>query len=185
VLDILSSVWRWRRLVGELARRDVKARYAGSALGVAWAVLEPLIQFGLYILVFPVFLGMRFEGNTSVGFSGLYLVCGMVPYLALQETVGRADLPGALAGGAGAPRQRAPRGAPRRRPHRHPGALRHRVRARHRGGARFGTVHWAQLPWVLVGVLLLLVGSWGVALALVPAGAFMPDLPQVWARRRW
>jgi len=90
MLAIISSVWRWRRLVRELARRDFKARYAGSALGVTWSVLEPLIQFGLYLVVFSVFLGMRFEDNPRVGSFGLYLVSGLVPYLAFQESVHRA-----------------------------------------------------------------------------------------------
>ena len=179
MLKILSSVWRWRHLVGELARRDVRARYAGSALGVAWAVLEPLIQFGLYVLVFPVFLGMRFEGNTSVGYSGLYLVCGMVPYLALQETVGRAaSLARSQAGlvrHVNVPLEVLLAGALIAILVRYGIAFVLVVAA----ALGFGTVHWAQLPWVLVGVLLLLAGSWGVALALVPAGAFMPDLPQV------
>jgi ABC-type polysaccharide/polyol phosphate export permease len=179
MLSILSSVWRWRRLVRELARRDFKARYAGSALGVTWSVLEPLIQFGLYLVVFSVFLGMRFEDNPRVGSFGLYLVSGLVPYLAFQESVHRATgLARAEAGlvrHVNAPLEVLLAGSLIAIFVRFGIAFLLVVVA----AVGFGTVHWVQLPWVVVGLLLLVAGSWGVALALVPAGAFMPDLPQV------
>ena len=179
MFEILSTVWRWRRLVRELARRDFKARYAGSALGVAWSVLEPLIQFGLYLVVFSVFLGMRFEGNPDVGSFGVYLVSGMVPYMALQETVQRAASlarsQAALVRHVNAPLEVLLAGSFVAILVRYAIASAVVVTA----AIVLGTVHWAQLPWVLVGLLLLLAGSWGAALALVPAGAFMPDLPQV------
>ena len=90
MIQIIRELWRWRRLVGELARRDFKARYAGSVLGGAWSVLEPLVQFGLYLTVFGVFLGMRLEGKAGVGNFGLYLISGLVPFAAFQESVTRA-----------------------------------------------------------------------------------------------
>lgn len=179
MLAILTSVWRWRRLVRELARREFVARYAGSALGVAWSVLEPLIQLGLYLVVFSVFLGMRFEDNSGVGFSGLYLVCGLVPYLAFQESVNRATgLARAEAGlvrHVNAPLEVFLAGSLAAILVRFAIALLLVVAV----AVSAGTVHWAQLPWAAVGLLLLVLGSWGAALALVPAGAFMPDLPQV------
>jgi lipopolysaccharide transport system permease protein len=179
VLTILTTVWRWRRLVRELARREFVARYAGSALGVAWSVLEPLIQFGLYLVVFSVFLGMRFEENPTVGSFGLYLVSGLVPYMMFQETVNRAaGLARAEAGlvrHVNAPLEVLLAGSLVAILVRFAIALLLVVAA----ALAFGTVHWVQLPWAIIGLLLLVLGSWGIALALVPAGAFMPDLPQV------
>jgi len=178
-MEIPRQVWRWRRLVGELARRDFKARYAGSALGVAWAVLEPLVQFGLYLTVFSYFLGMRLEGRPGVGMFGLYLVSGLVPFMAFQEAVGRAT---------GLVRERAQ-------------LVRHvnvplealvagtlaAVFARH-GVAlllilgvavAWGTATLAGLPWLVAGLAVLAVGVFGLALALTVAGAFLPDLAQI------
>ncbi len=179
MFGIIFSVWRWRRLVRELARRDFKARYAGSALGVAWAVLEPLIQFGLYLLVFSVFLGMRLESDSGVGSFGFYLVSGLVPYLALQESVQQAaSLARAHAGlvrHVNAPLEVLLAGALLATLTRYGIAFILILGA----AVGFGTVHWLRLPWAIVGVLLLVAGAWGTALVLVPAGAFMPDLPQV------
>jgi ABC-type polysaccharide/polyol phosphate export permease len=179
MLSILSSVWRWRRLVWELARRDFKARYAGSALGAAWAVLEPLVQFALYLTVFSYFLGMRLEGRPGVGLFGVYLISGLVPFLAFQESVMRAT---------GLARERA-------QLVRHinvplevvlAGALT-AVLARHGVAlllvvgvaAGFGTLSLAGIPWLLGGLVVLVVGVFGLGLALLIGGAFLPDLVQL------
>jgi lipopolysaccharide transport system permease protein len=179
VIRIIRQLWRWRRLVGELARRDFKARYAGSTLGVAWAILEPLVQFALYLVVFGGFLGMRLEGKAGVGQFGLYLISGLVPFAAFQESAMSA---------AGLARDRAQ-------------LVRHvnvplevllagtlsAVFARH-GVALLivaavatasGTVSLGALPWLLGGLVVLVAGVFGLALGLVVAGAFLPDLVQV------
>jgi lipopolysaccharide transport system permease protein len=179
VIGIIRQVWRWRQLVWELARRDFKARYAGSVLGAAWAVLEPLVQFGLYLIVFSVFLGMRLERQASMGAFGVYIISGLVPFLAFQEAIMRAT---------GLVRERA-------QMVRHvnvpleailAGAL-VAVFLRHCVALTLvlvASVGWgmfaiAKLPWLLAGVAVLAVGVFGLALGLVVAGAFVPDLSQV------
>jgi lipopolysaccharide transport system permease protein len=49
----LKELWHYRELLFFLAWRDVKVRYKQTALGVAWAVLQPLLG----MLVFTVFFG--------------------------------------------------------------------------------------------------------------------------------
>jgi lipopolysaccharide transport system permease protein len=46
-------VWEYRELLYFLAWRDVKVRYKQTALGAAWAVLQPLLT----MLVFSLFFG--------------------------------------------------------------------------------------------------------------------------------
>jgi ABC-2 type transport system permease protein/lipopolysaccharide transport system permease protein len=48
----LSEMWRFRELAYVLAERDVKVRYKQSVLGVAWAVIQPLVAVGVFTLVF-------------------------------------------------------------------------------------------------------------------------------------
>ena len=38
----LAEVWRTREILYFLAWRDVKVRYKQAALGIAWAVIQPL-----------------------------------------------------------------------------------------------------------------------------------------------
>ena len=49
----LREVWRYRELLWFLTLRDIKLRYKQTALGVSWAVLQPLFTMG----VFTVFFG--------------------------------------------------------------------------------------------------------------------------------
>jgi lipopolysaccharide transport system permease protein len=53
-----SDLWRYRELLGFLAWRDVKVRYKQTVLGVAWAVLQPLVTTGIFSFIFGVLAGM-------------------------------------------------------------------------------------------------------------------------------
>src|SRR5215472_16149153 len=47
-----SEVWHSREILYFLAWRDVKVRYKQAALGVAWAVVQPLLTMIIFSLVF-------------------------------------------------------------------------------------------------------------------------------------
>jgi lipopolysaccharide transport system permease protein len=49
----LKDVWAYRELLYFLVWRDIKVRYKQTALGAAWAILQPLLT----MLVFSVFFG--------------------------------------------------------------------------------------------------------------------------------
>ncbi|MGE0128194.1 MAG: ABC transporter permease [Blastocatellales bacterium] len=49
----LAELWEYRELLYFLTWRDVKVRYKQTALGVAWAIIQPLFT----MLVFSVFFG--------------------------------------------------------------------------------------------------------------------------------
>ncbi|MGE5235279.1 MAG: ABC transporter permease [Acidobacteriota bacterium] len=179
MVAVLDSLWRFRRVVWALARREFRARYAGSTLGAVWAVLEPAIQFGLYLTVFSFFLGMRVEGAPGVGSFGIYLISGLVPFMAFQE---------AATSSVRLSREKV-------------GLLRHvnvpaevllagtlvAVFARHAialllviaASAALGTLSLAGVSWLAVGLALLVAGTFGLALLLVVAGAFLPDFAQL------
>ena len=53
-MDTYLDVVRYRELLGNLFRRDLQARYRGSALGVLWTVANPVLLMGVYLLVFGV-----------------------------------------------------------------------------------------------------------------------------------
>jgi len=179
VIEIIRRVWRWRRLVWELARRDFKARYAGSALGVAWAVLEPLVQFGLYLTVFSVFLGMRLEGRADMGSFGVYIISGLVPFLAFQEAITRATglarERAQLVRHVNVPLEAILTGALVAVFLRHSVALALVLAA----SLAWGLFTVTGVPWLLAGAVVLVVGVFGLALGLVVAGAYLPDLSQV------
>ncbi len=48
------ELWRFRHLVSELVRRDIKVRYKRSVLGVGWTMLSPLLQMIAMTWVFSI-----------------------------------------------------------------------------------------------------------------------------------
>lgn len=72
----LGDLWHHRDLLYFIAWRDVKVRYAQAAIGVAWAVLQPLLM----MLVFTVFLG-RLAKVPSDGLPyPVFALGGLVPW---------------------------------------------------------------------------------------------------------
>jgi lipopolysaccharide transport system permease protein len=55
----LRELWRYRELVWLLALRDVRVRYKQAALGVAWALIQPLATLVLFGSLFGLLLGPR------------------------------------------------------------------------------------------------------------------------------
>ena len=58
----LSRLFRNRALVWVLARRELKARYRGSALGFLWSLVNPLLLLAIYSVVFTTVFSPR-AGN--------------------------------------------------------------------------------------------------------------------------
>jgi len=57
-----KELWAYRELVGFLTWRDVKVRYKQTVLGVAWAVIQPLMTMVLFSVVFGRVAQLPSEG---------------------------------------------------------------------------------------------------------------------------
>jgi lipopolysaccharide transport system permease protein len=58
----LAALWRYRELLYFLTWRDIKVRYKQTALGGAWALLQPLLTMVIFTVVFGHFARMPSEG---------------------------------------------------------------------------------------------------------------------------
>jgi lipopolysaccharide transport system permease protein len=86
--------WVNRSLIRTLVRRDILSRYAGSAGGAFWTVLNPLLLMLTYFFVFGVVMHARVEGDPSATGWAFYFLAGMMPWLAFSDALARA--PGIL-----------------------------------------------------------------------------------------
>lgn len=84
-----SAWWAQRHLLRALVWRQWRDRYAGSALGGAWALLQPLVQLGLYALVFQVVFQVRLPQAAPDQPYLVWLALGLWPWMALQEALVR------------------------------------------------------------------------------------------------
>src|SRR5215475_16095921 len=58
----ITEIWRSREILYFLAWRDVKVRYKQAALGIAWAVLQPLFTMITFAVVFGRLAGIPSNG---------------------------------------------------------------------------------------------------------------------------
>ncbi|MBD0338836.1 MAG: ABC transporter permease, partial [Thermoleophilia bacterium] len=49
---VYADLVRYRELFASLFRRDYQARYKGSVFGLAWSLLNPVVQMAVYAVVF-------------------------------------------------------------------------------------------------------------------------------------
>src|SRR6185312_14234719 len=79
----LRDIWRHRDLFYILAWRDVKVRYKQSALGVLWAVLQPLLTMIIFTFLFGRLARMPSDGRPYAIFS----YAGLLPWTFFAEAV--------------------------------------------------------------------------------------------------
>jgi lipopolysaccharide transport system permease protein len=58
----LDSVWDYRELLFFLVWREIKIRYKQAGLGIAWAIIQPLLAVLIFTAVFGIFARMPSEG---------------------------------------------------------------------------------------------------------------------------
>ncbi len=76
-------------LILELTKRDFTERFAGSTLGGLWALIWPLVNLMVYMIIFSKIMGARLPGQSNVYAYGVYLTSGLLPWLAFSGTFGR------------------------------------------------------------------------------------------------
>jgi lipopolysaccharide transport system permease protein len=55
----LRELWLYRELFYFFAWRDIKVRYKQTAIGAAWAIIQPVLATGVFIIVFNLIAGIR------------------------------------------------------------------------------------------------------------------------------
>src|SRR5438105_2155932 len=76
-VSVYVDLVRYRELFGSLFRRDLRARYKGSVLGVAWSLANPLLLMGVYLLVFSVL----WKAVSNVDHYPLFLLSGLAVWV--------------------------------------------------------------------------------------------------------
>ena len=89
IITIPVELWQSRKLIWKLAKNDFKKRYAGSYLGIVWAMAQPVVTVLMYWIVFD----KVFDTRSQLVASGvevpyvLYLTAGLVPWFYFSEAI--------------------------------------------------------------------------------------------------
>jgi lipopolysaccharide transport system permease protein len=84
---MIVNLWRYRAYILKTALSDVRYRYAGSAMGIAWNVITPLAQILIYSVVFSQIMVTRQTGLGSSASFALYLCAGLLPWAAFSDCI--------------------------------------------------------------------------------------------------
>ncbi|SDQ09735.1 ABC transporter permease [Quadrisphaera sp. DSM 44207] len=82
----LLDVVRRRYLLQLLVRKELRVRYHGSVLGLAWSYVKPGVQYVVYFLALGVFLRLR----EVIPDFAVYLFSGMIVVNLFSEALGNA-----------------------------------------------------------------------------------------------
>ena len=84
-MNTIKEIYAYREMIFSLVRRDLKGRYKGSALGFLWTFINPLLQLGVYTMVFSVIM------RNGIKDYYLFLFVALIPWIFFNTS---------LAGGA-------------------------------------------------------------------------------------
>ena len=74
-------------LIINLTLQDFRDRYAGSIFGVVWALISPIVMIAVYLIVFTEIMGSRLAGSSNLSSFSIFLISGLLPWLAFTSTV--------------------------------------------------------------------------------------------------
>jgi len=83
----LAEAWRYREMGYLLTWRDVKVRYKQTALGAAWAILQPLLAMAVFTAIFGRFAGVPSEGVPYAPF----VYAGLLPWMYFSGAITNAS----------------------------------------------------------------------------------------------
>ena len=91
LMALLRTVVKNRSLFAQMTKRNVEMRYRGSALGLVWSFVQPLMMLCVYTFVFSVVFKSRWGVDVSVGDSrgafAVIMFCGMALFNLFAESI--------------------------------------------------------------------------------------------------
>jgi len=72
----LGELWKYRELLYFITWRDVKVRYKQAVLGIAWAIIQPLMTMVIFSLIFGQLAKLPSEGLPYP----VFIYCGLLPW---------------------------------------------------------------------------------------------------------
>jgi lipopolysaccharide transport system permease protein len=79
----LRELWTYRAITIAFAERNVRVKYKQAVLGIAWAVLQPLVFMGIFTLTIGRIAGVQTEGVPYAAFT----LSALVPWTFLSTAV--------------------------------------------------------------------------------------------------
>lgn len=82
-----KNFYKYRHLLAELVKKNIKLQYRNSVLGVFWTFLQPLLTTVVLVMIFSGVFGRK--NNLMINFP-IYLLCGRLLYEFYTQATKRA-----------------------------------------------------------------------------------------------
>jgi lipopolysaccharide transport system permease protein len=91
IAEPCASAYRHKHLLREFLSRDIKGRFAGSAAGILWTLINPAANIVVYIFLFSLVLRIRVTAQeTGTNSFVIFFLSGIFPWLMFSEGLSRA-----------------------------------------------------------------------------------------------
>jgi lipopolysaccharide transport system permease protein len=84
----LRAAWQYRELLYFLAWREIKVRYKQTAIGAAWAILQPLLTMAIFTVIFGKFAKIPSDGVPYP----LFAYTALLPWVYFAQALGRSGV---------------------------------------------------------------------------------------------
>lgn len=92
VTQSLAGIWRYRELLANLVRKELKVRYKNSSLGFIWSMLNPAMYLVVFYVVFQLVL------KAGIPYFAVFLLSGLLAWNLFSASLGGAT--GSITGNA-------------------------------------------------------------------------------------
>lgn len=80
-MESIREIYKYREMLFNLVKKDLRTRYKGSVLGFLWTFINPLLQLVVYSAVFSIIMRVNVE-NYSI-----YLFVALIPWLFFATSI--------------------------------------------------------------------------------------------------
>lgn len=95
---MIAAIFKHKNLIHQMAKREILGRYKGSALGLLWSVITPMVMLVIYTFLFSVVFKAKWNtgGDESKYEFAIILFAGLLTHTFLAEVLNKS--PGLITG---------------------------------------------------------------------------------------
>src|SRR5512138_3451227 len=87
----LADLWAYRELIYFLTWRDIKVRYKQAALGIGWAVIQPLVTMVIFSVIFGNWARLSPDPGIPQNWYPVFTFSGILAWQLFQGALQRAS----------------------------------------------------------------------------------------------
>ena len=80
-MKLIKDIFKYRELLKNNVKKEVRGRYKNSILGVMWTFLNPLLQIAVYAMIFPYIL------KQQQPYYLIFVCVGLIPWSFFTTTI--------------------------------------------------------------------------------------------------